>query len=270
MPYAARMRRLLTPRWLDLLLVLALASLGLYVQYYDRIDQTSPLANLWPNVTTDLFFIWLAARVVDGVISLRQRREAVVRGIRGNINYIGKIAADLLPDVYAWRLKDLQDEFRWFGLTVERQSKYLRADEKARASTVSGQVPAMIADAQQIRSVRREAQRLGEELESGWPQDGAGPKSPRAIPAVEKVMREYRVYFEDAEADPGRLTVAVKEARRRVGELDLDEQVASALNAYVTAVETAAERRQSLQAAVASYVELMRDTEIMLLGRVQD
>ena len=270
MPYAAPMRRLLTPRWLDLLLVLALVSLALYVQYFDRLDQATPLANMWPNVTTDLFFIWVAARVIDGVIGLRQRREAVVRGIRGNINHMGRIAADLLPDVYAWRVKDLQDEYRWFGLTLERQGKYLRADERTRAATVSAQVPGMIADAQQIRSVRREAQRLAEELDTGWLQDGTGPKSARAIPAVDKLMREYRLYFEDAEADPGRLTVAVKEARRRIGELDLAEQAASSLNAYVTAVETAVERRQALRDAVGSYVELMRDTEIMLLGRVQD
>jgi hypothetical protein len=263
------MRRLLTPRWLDLLLVLALVSLGLYIQYYSRLDPISPLANLLPNVTSDLFFVWLAARAIDAVIGRRQRREAVVRGIRGNINYMGKIASDLLPEVYAWRLKDLQDEYRWFGLTLERQARYLRADEKARAATVSGQLPGMIADAQQIRSVRREAQRLWEELETSWPEK-ATPKSVRDIPAVNKVNREYRQYFEDAEADPGRLTITVKEARRRLGELGLDEQLAAPLNAYLTAVETAVEHRQSLQSATASYVESMRDTEILLLGRVQD
>jgi hypothetical protein len=263
------MRRLLTPRWLDLLLVLALISLGLYVQYYDRLDQNTPLANLWPNVTTDLLFVWLAARAIDAVISLRQRREAVVRGIRGNINYMGKIASTLLPEVYEWRIKDLQDEYRWFGLTLERQGRYLRADEKARAATVSNQVPAMVADAQQIRSVRREAQRLWEELESSWP-EAAKPRSVRDIPQLAKVLREYRQYFDEAEADPGRLTVALNEARRRIAELEVDEPLADSLNAYVTAIEIAVGRRQALQSGVAAYVELMRDTEIMLLGRVQD
>src|SRR5882724_10317749 len=124
------MRRLLTPRWLDLLLVLALISLGLYVQYYDRLDQNTPLANLWPNVTTDLFFVWLAARAVDAVLSVRQRRAGVVRGLLGNINHMGKIASTLLPEVYEWRIRDLQDEYRWFGLTLERQGRYLRADDK--------------------------------------------------------------------------------------------------------------------------------------------
>jgi hypothetical protein len=270
MPYAAPMRRLLTPRWLDLLLVLALVSLALYVQYYDRLNQNTPLAHLWPYLTVDLFAIWLAARAIDGVISLRQRREAVVRSIRRNINYMGKVAGGLLPDAQAGRIKDLQDEFRWFELTLERQSRYLRADEKTRTATVAEKVPDMLADAQQIRSVRLEARRLAEELESSWPTQGGGPKSAQSIPAVAALMREYRAYFSDVDADAGRLTVAVNEARRRVGELALDDSTAAALNSYVTAVETASERRQSLQAAVGAYVELMRDTEIMLLGRVRE
>jgi hypothetical protein len=90
-------KRRLRINWYDLILVIALASTVCYIIFYTKIPSNSPWIGLWANLTTDLFIVWLAGRVIDGIIRRRQRRQDVIQGTRGGTNYIMRIVANAFP-----------------------------------------------------------------------------------------------------------------------------------------------------------------------------
>jgi hypothetical protein len=46
----------------------------------------SPWLDLWPNITVDLFSVWLVARIIESFITSRERRRDAALDVRGAMN----------------------------------------------------------------------------------------------------------------------------------------------------------------------------------------
>lgn len=271
------MFRFLRPRWLDLVLLAGIASLVAYVKGYGTLDPDSAWATLWPNLTTDLLFVWLAARVIDGLGEARQRRLSAIGGLRGALNFLMRLGTDLLPELYPWRIRDVKDELRWFQMRLER-SKALRSDEVARAEDIANQIPTLIHLAEELRSTRSEGSRLADLLDDAWraeqkrTHNEEDPNFPTRYQAswLDTLEREHRAYIGDTNVEQGALRVALAEARRRADGLNATVELRDLLNRYISAVEVQVEATELLKAEVAALVLSVRDNEMILMERWRD
>lgn len=74
------------PHPLDILLGPAVLSLLGFVYWRDRLDAEPPWFDLWPNITMDLFSVWLV-RIIEAFITSRERRRHAALDVRGTMNY---------------------------------------------------------------------------------------------------------------------------------------------------------------------------------------
>jgi hypothetical protein len=237
----------------------------------------SAWAALWPNITTDFVFVWVAARVIDGLSEARQQRLSSVSGLRGALNYLMRIGVDLLPNLYDWRIRDLKDELRWFQMRLER-SNALKSDEVKRAAEISGRVPTLIQLAEEVRSTRSEISRLQGRVREEWETEveRASGTGTRDFPPQYKARwlsfldREYGAYATDVQADQGGVRVAVAESRRQIEALGAGEKLSDLLNRYISAIEVELAGTESLRAEASALASSVRDNEMILLERARE
>lgn len=268
------MRRIFKPRWLDLILLAGIICLYLYVTKSPALPATSPWLALWANATSDLLTIWLASRVIEGVVSLRQRRQQVVLGFRGTANYIMNIVADIMPAAYPWNIRRLENEIRWFDMRLERQAKYLKRDEKDLAKKTSSYAKSILSVAQDFsgfkREARRQRERANDELSRARGEDETKTIFFRELYALVDLEREFNQYMLDREAEGAAVLVAASEAKQEVDTRELDDRSRTSLSKYIIAARGAVDRGEQLKRLVNEYIQHVRDSEITLLGRVPD
>lgn len=262
--------RLLVPRWYDLVLVAGVTSAISYIRIAPSRGDT-PWLSLWANATTDLFIIWLAGRVIDGLISSRQRRQQVVNGFRGNINFMMKGAAGLLPEAYAWAIRNLADEIRWFDIRLKRQAKYLRKDERVRAQDFRQRLDPIMAEIREYQSFKRESDRQSDlaGADTAELQDAEGKKVWRhELVMMRRVEAEFRQYLRDPDVEPAKVLVAATGARREVDDL-ADSSAKESLQLYLVAVEGLVRVSEGLKQRIRSLVEFVHETEVVFLERIE-
>jgi hypothetical protein len=227
---------------------------------------------LWTNINSDLFILWLAGRVIDGIVSRRQRRQQVILGVRGGTNYMMRIAADVLPEAYHWRLRDLENEIRWYGLTLDHQGKYLRAHERRRAETAKAEATEILSAAKNYLAFKRESERLWDQTSREFQRANRveGIKQYRhELTMVSSTRDHFRQYLEDPTSEPGPTLVAAREARNEVGSIQIPRTLKDSLFGYLTAVENSIEESELIKERVSRFVQNVRDTEIIYLDRTQ-
>lgn len=267
------MRYVLKPRWLDLILLAGVICLYFYITKSSELPTTSPWQALWANATSDLLTIWLASRVIEGIVSQRQRRQQVVHGFRGAGNFIMTIVGEMMPNVYPWTIRRLENEIRWFDMRLQRQAKYLKKDEKDLAMKTSEYAKSILSVSRDFSGFSREAQRQRDRMEDELSRAREEKRTEiyfHELYAVVDLDREFAVYMSDRDAEGAAVLVAASEAQREVDTRELDDRSRVSLSKYITATKGAADRGEKLKLAINDYIQHVRDTEITLLGRVAD
>lgn len=261
--------RYLRPRWLDLLLIISLALLFAYLGFHGKLQPSSPWLSLWPNATTDFFAIWLGGRIIDGIVSERQRRRSIALGIRGTLNYTMQRARDLLPQP-TWALRTLRDEIRWFRLRLELQGSLLRKDERERALKAAEMLEDVIQPAASLDSALRQVRVENEDLNDKFLQattENSEHLSRWQITSLTKLENRYNAYQSDPDPDEGPLATAINAARNNLASIKLRSDVLDAANVYISAIEVLLNLHSQLQAKMDDYVNFVRDTEMVILDR---
>jgi len=272
------MLRELRPRWVDLFLLAGIVALWFYLVNSGTRSTQSSWSALWPNVVTDLFFVWVAARLIDGLGAARQRREAVVTGFRSNLNYIARIVSGLLPSLYDFHLRDLGEEMRWLDLRRQRQGKYLKLSDRKAIAEIAAQIPRIRTDAVKARELRQDTAEVRTQLPDEWDRirRNASTDTTAGMPQwydltwMRKLEHEYDRYIRVADSKPGQLLVAITEARHKISLLDIDPYLAERLSSFATAMSVEQQVIEDLKEKVAAYRDAVRNAEIALLERIRD
>lgn len=272
------MLRLLRPRWIDLILIAAILSLGAYLRWYPSVSRDSPWGALWPNLTTDLAFVWLTARVIDGLSEVRQRRMNSLTGLRGALNFLMRTCDALVPHLDEWRIRDLENEDRWFRIKLNR-SRSLRREERSRALEIVENVPAMAEKARRARRAREEAGETRGELESAWEaerkatkgQEGAAPLPFfYDIAWLQSVQRAHGQFSGGTELDPTRLQIEIAEAQRQLEATACSAALKAIAARHLTAMSIHMNTSVELKRLVDGMISAVRDNEMVLLERIRD
>lgn len=89
----------------------------------------SPILNIWANIATDLIGVWLTVRIVESLLQAREKFHSIRRTTVSNLRYFLRIAQEITPEFYEWRINSLQNELRWFEEKLPKRKKYLYRDE---------------------------------------------------------------------------------------------------------------------------------------------
>lgn len=205
--------RYIRPKWLDLVLILSIALLVTFLAFRDRVAPTSPWLSIWPNITTDLFGIWLAVRIIDGIINEHERRRTAALSLRGTLNHTMQRARDLLPRP-GWPLWILRDEIRWIRLRLDLQSGLIRDNERRFAEVAIQMLEAITAIADRLKSLLRQVDSNQEELQDAF--DRATEQDREHVfmhqfRPLRQVQRYYRSFAADPDADTGPLSLQSKQ-----------------------------------------------------------
>ncbi len=261
--------RYLRPRWLDLLLIISLVLLFAFLRFHGKLQPSSPWLSLWPNAITDFFAIWLGARIIDGVVSERQRRRSIALGIRGTMNYTMQRARDLLPQP-TWALRTLRNEIRWLEKRLKLQGELLRNDERERALTAVKMLEDIIQPAVSLDSALRQVRVGNEDLNDKFLQattENSEHISRWQVTSLNKLENRYNAYRSDPDPDAGPLAAAINEARNNLTSINLRPDVLDAANAYIAAIEVLLNLHNQLQAQIDGYVNFVRGAEMIILDR---
>lgn len=254
--------RHLRPRWLDLLLVAALASLLLLLEKPPAESQA--WASLWPNATTDLAFTWLAARIIDGLARARSARQEALGFWRGAMNYTAGIATDLAPHFDYWRLRDLENEVRSARLLLSR-TKNLRRDERERLLFGVSLAEKVLIGARAARAQKLLCRDFGN---TRWETNRLARSIDRS--AADGLRDHVETYFREADADAPSVRLEIADLRRRIESATGDPEGLEVLQRYATAAELAVNHTEEVKANAARLLDLTRQNEIALLERIKN
>jgi hypothetical protein len=124
----------------------AVLTVGFVVYRQQHLKDTSPFIDLWPNIATEVIGIWLSVRLIDGLISRRERRDGVRRFLISNLNYLRERAGELLPRVYDFNVNKLENEYLWAQERLARRLRYLDESEKVDLQNVYAQLKSVLAE----------------------------------------------------------------------------------------------------------------------------
>jgi hypothetical protein len=265
--------RILRPRLLDLILVVAIAALVGYLAAHSRLAPDSAWGSLWPNITTDLFGIWLTVRVIDELATVRTKRQEIVRGFRGNMNYSMKCAVGLLPQPQHWAIRTLDDETRWLTTRLDHQGMYLLQDERDRICAAVEYLSTISRDAKELASIFRKRTRLEDTMRrifrEATNEDHNHPFLDD-VDELESLGSEYWYYADDPDTDPAQVILAIESVRHAPSALAISDPAQRAVSDLVDATEVYIECRRELEQKVDQYVKFVRDTEVQFLDRVRE
>jgi hypothetical protein len=93
------------------------------------------LPDKWPdlmlNLGTELMGIVITVLIIDWLIQRRERYHGRRRRVTGNLGFIFyDVLQRMLPECYDWRIKDLQNECRWFRQKWNARESYFSSDEQ--------------------------------------------------------------------------------------------------------------------------------------------
>lgn len=108
-----------------------LLSIAYWLYSKNLLPETSPLRDLWLNISTDLLVVWLTTRIIDNSIQSRERRRNNRILIVRNLNLIRSLSQDLFPYFDDWRIRDINRETKWSEEVLFSKLKgYLAYDEQ--------------------------------------------------------------------------------------------------------------------------------------------
>lgn len=217
------------------------------------------------------FFAWAAARVIEGVVQARKTRSQTLAGLRGALNFCVRITSDLLPDLYAWRLRDLDDELRWLHLRLNR-SVSLRTDERLRAEALERVFREALEAANRARRLRRESENCKRIARDTWNAERDSHPT-RLSPYFQQrwlthLEEERLEYLSDPEPAAASLLVTLSVAKEQSSALDAPDEVKSAVADFLIAIELEIEACERLRSLCATIIHEVRDGELVLLDRM--
>lgn len=258
------------PRWLDLVLLAALASLVFYVQIAPVAPSNSPWISLWPNAVVDLFSIWLTLRVVQGILDQNQKRRTVYNVFRSGLNFLAGQLRDLMPHVDGFKMRIVEDELRAFKLRLDRQGKYLREEHRATAQAAFDRASAIVAPAGEFQSLRREMKRRERRMRVEF------DRSREVVP--DTAWFHNLLWLRDIPTDVGELGNDPDDATEFVGRVDQarkmvvgvagTEELRRDIESYLTSVQGIIGRHYAIVREVESYAKFVREYEISLLDAI--
>lgn len=268
------MLRELRPRALDVLLVVAVGLLAGYLAFAGDLPDGSLLPSLWANVATDAFAIWLGARLIDGLLARRQRRDNALLESRANLNFTMHQARGLLPAPRPWQLVPAEDEARWLEVGLRRRRAVLRGDEAERIAEAAARFTAVLADAKALKAARDRVEvtrhAVDDAFDAAEERDIAHVRRWRLVP-LRRLQRELDRSFDDHEDTGAGLLAAAQACRAEVDRLreGLAPAVTTAVDDHLAAVETAVHARRALAGKVDGYVAFVRECEAVFLDRAR-
>jgi hypothetical protein len=184
-----------------------------------------------------------------------------------------RLSNSLLPAVNPTLVQDIANELRWLKLRFDRQKKYLRQDEVERIEKVQAHLDRIVTIANELHGLQHELDRRRDLIESELERltsDDERPISFYGTGALVALDDAYRRYARYAKAEPAELQVLIEEARRTVGAAEMSDAPRLTLNTFITAIDRVVTLRENLASEIDAYIQFVRDTEIALLGRVED
>lgn len=104
---------------------LTILPVGFILAYYLK-----DLANgFWLNLSTELIGAYISVRIIDQFLKRKEKRHFDRREIVDNVFWFYEVASKLLPYVDEWRIKDLQQEIKYFGLRWDDRKNLFEMDE---------------------------------------------------------------------------------------------------------------------------------------------
>jgi hypothetical protein len=270
--YLDAMRGWARPNGLDVVLIVALVLFVGFVWGHDRIAADSPWQSLWPNVTTDLFGLWLVARIIEGIIDQREKERAAALDVRGVLNFTMQRSRTLLPRPDDWTLRPLRDEIYWMRQRVEYQEAYLGDEERHALRAAWDRLGRMVEEASRLADSMRSVDRAWEAVEDGFRHAATsidGHPWLHEVDELQRLERGYRRLESDASDQRGTESVQrrIHGVRSRIPELQLAPTIAHTVEEWLAAVETVLEQRAALQSLIGDYGAFVRRTEETILTR---
>lgn len=265
--------QIIRPRWLDLILIAAIAQLALYIKFESSVSPGSPWSGLWPNAVVDMFSIWLTARVIQGLLDLSRKRRGVYGGFRSNLNFINGHMCDLLPNADSFRLRILRDEMRWLKLRLESQGKFLRKRHRTRIAGAVDRIDLTLQLGHEFRSFRREVFRCDRRVRAEFHiSQKKIPETPPLHDALwlRDLPAEVREFGQDSGDDSAQLQVYIEEARIESARLPGTDDLKHAIGCYLTAIQGMVTRHDAVRVRVEEFTQFVRDNEISLLDVIID
>ncbi len=87
--------------------------------------------DIWPNLVTEILGAWISVRIIDYFIRIRERKSSARWRVVRIILYILGVCRRIHPKPYAYDLKILQDELRFFDEphNLKQLNTHLSPDE---------------------------------------------------------------------------------------------------------------------------------------------
>jgi hypothetical protein len=268
---ALNLIRRLRPTPLDIVLVLGVASLAGFVLTQDRLDPDSPWLALWPNVTVDLFSVWLVARIIESFIASREKRRRDALWLRGAMNYTMSRAREVLPEPWQWAINTLGDEVEAMRTNADRSDLAFSREVRDYIREAAQELQVIASDA----SALREAQVLVRETRNDHEAAFRASERDRAhrdywqLDSLDRLRQELEI-SRDHPIGQARTEIgsAVAAVRQQAAQLSLTEQTMQSLNEHPTAVEASLQRRADLELRVEAYATLVKSHETDLLQQL--
>ena len=104
---------------------LTVLPIGVALAYYLK-DYAN---GFWLNLSTELIGAYISIRFIDYLLKRTEHKHYERREIAGNLNWFFENADRLIPDFYDWRIKDLENEIKWFDERWDERKRLLEEDE---------------------------------------------------------------------------------------------------------------------------------------------
>jgi hypothetical protein len=261
----------LRPSWLDVLLVLAIVSLIGYVGTHDADAAGSPWRELWPNITVDLFSVWLVARIIEGILSSREKRRTAALQLRAALNYSMDRARSVLPDARLWAVQPVLDEARWMRMNAQRRDMHLESEAREVLLHAATDLEAIASVAEQLGEALVDVQTTRDAMRNKFEEANEADSRHPSLWDVDPLKELGQAIDLSRDLTTGRaatsVTAAISKASQAVAALTLAPPVEVAVRAYSDAADQALAHRVELQRMVDAYTDFVRAQEEAILAR---
>lgn len=224
-----------------------------YVLYGRRLFAPgSEALDVWPDAAMNLVGIWLGVRFIDALIQAREQRLRKRDWTVSNLRYQLQIARRLSPKFYAFDLQSLREEVTWLTGELPDRFGVLSKDEQQDVSAVMETVRTLVEESNQYAALKESISDAFTRIEHAIDAHHrtSGERLFRGdLPGLASVEREYW-RFDDKAVYSGNLHGFVADAQREIARAHLPDNVASAVDEYLSKVGTLIELRSKVTATV--------------------
>lgn len=200
----------------------------------------------WLNLSTELLGAYISVRIIDYFLKRTEKRHSDRRSIVNNVYWFYESADKLLPYVDEWRVRELQQEIKYFDLQWEEKKQLLDKDEICLVEEIRLSREQIVSLALEHVNHLVICRKLESEISDSF------PERPKWWRQLEDRFHEYQRTLLDSES----ILKALDEAGKGIDQRKLPGEALKALTAYMEEFESIGKIRGGIALEVRNHEEL--------------